>query len=93
MSIVEVLILLLIAGVCGVIGQALGGYARGGFVVAIALGFIGALLGMWMARALSLPEMFNITVGGVTFPILWSIIGAAIFMAVVGFLGRRHYDY
>ena len=40
----EVLVLLLVAGVCGSIGQAIGGFSRGGCIVSIALGFIGALL-------------------------------------------------
>ena len=55
----------------------------------MALGFIGALLGAWMARGLGLPELFVIQVGGVAFPILWSIIGATLFVALVGMLAPR----
>ena len=90
MTLFEFLILLLIAGVCGSIGQALGGFSRGGCLVSIALGFIGALLGMWLAGQLGLPELFAIQVGGKSFPIIWSIIGSALFVAVLGLLsGRR----
>jgi uncharacterized membrane protein YeaQ/YmgE (transglycosylase-associated protein family) len=88
MNLVEVLVLLAIAGVCGSIGQAIGGLSRGGCLVSIALGFVGALLGAWLQRYLALPEMLPITVGGTIFPTVWSIIGSAIFVAVLGFLSR-----
>ena len=42
--ILQLLLLLLIAGICGALGQAIGGYSHGGCLVSIALGFIGALL-------------------------------------------------
>src|SRR5262249_57608055 len=83
LTVLEILVLLLIAGICGAIGQAIAGYSRGGCLVAIVLGFIGALFGLWLARIMSLPEVFAVTVGDVHFPILWSIIGAAIFVAVL----------
>ena len=87
--IIPILILLLVAGICGAIGQAIGGYSHGGCLVSIALGFIGALLGSWLARALGLPELFAIPAGGMRFPIIWSIIGAALFVAVLNLISRR----
>lgn len=89
MSILEFVILLVVAGICGSIAQGLAGYSAGGCLVSIALGFIGALLGTWLARGLGLPEIFAISIGGQPFPILWSIIGAALFAGVLGFLSRR----
>jgi uncharacterized membrane protein YeaQ/YmgE (transglycosylase-associated protein family) len=79
----------LIAGICGSIGQAIAGYSRGGCLAAIALGFIGALLGMYIARAVGLPEPFSINVGGKAYPIVWSIIGATLFVAVISLITRR----
>ena len=87
-SLVDLLVLLLIAGVCGALGQAIGGYTRGGCLVSIALGFIGALLGSFLARKLGLPELFAVNIGGQNFPIIWSIIGAALFVAVIGLISR-----
>jgi uncharacterized membrane protein YeaQ/YmgE (transglycosylase-associated protein family) len=86
---IQLLILLLIAGVCGALGQAIGGYSHGGCLVSIALGFIGALLGTWLARSLGLPELLAIPAGGMNFPIIWSIIGAALFVALIGLITRR----
>jgi uncharacterized membrane protein YeaQ/YmgE (transglycosylase-associated protein family) len=89
MSILELLVLLLVAGVCGSIGQAIAGYSRGGCLASIALGFIGALIGVWLARQLKLPEYFVVHLGHTRFPILWSIVGATLFVAVVGLISRR----
>ncbi|MCA1592634.1 MAG: GlsB/YeaQ/YmgE family stress response membrane protein [Acidobacteria bacterium] len=88
MSLFDLLVLLLVAGVCGALGQAISGFSRGGCLVSIALGFIGALIGMWMARNLGLPELFSVDIGGTKFPIIWSIIGSALFVAVIGFISR-----
>lgn len=86
---IQLLVLLLIAGVCGALGQAITGYSHGGCLVSIALGFIGALLGSWIAGALHLPELISIPVGGMNFPIIWSIIGAALFVALINLISRR----
>ena len=89
MTILDVIVLLLIAGVCGALGQAISGFSRGGCLVSIALGFIGAVLGMWLARQLGLPEIFAIRIGTTSFPIVWSIIGSALFVALITLLTRR----
>lgn len=88
MSLVELLVLLLVAGVAGSIGQAIAGYSTGGCLTSIAVGFIGALIGVWLARALGLPELFAFDVDGTRFPIIWSIIGSALFVAVIAFISR-----
>ncbi|MDQ3804885.1 MAG: GlsB/YeaQ/YmgE family stress response membrane protein [Acidobacteriota bacterium] len=88
MSLIDLLLLLLVAGICGALGQAIGGFSRGGCLVSIALGFIGALLGLWLARRVGLPEPFPVEVGGRTFPVIWSIIGSALFVAVIGLITR-----
>jgi uncharacterized membrane protein YeaQ/YmgE (transglycosylase-associated protein family) len=91
MTWIDLLLLLLVAGVCGALGQAISGFSRGGCLVSIALGFIGAILGMWLARQLGLPELLILPIGGKSFPVVWSIIGAALFVAVISLLtrGRR----
>ena len=88
MTLVDFLILLLIAGICGSIGQAIAGYTRGGCLASIALGFIGAIIGMWVARQMGLPEPFPVAVAGHGFPIIWSIVGSALFVAVISLIAR-----
>ena len=89
MTIIDVIVLLIIAGVCGAVGQAIGGFSRGGCLVSIALGFVGAVLGMWLARQMGLPELFSIRIGTTNFPIIWSIIGSALFVAIISLLTRQ----
>ena len=89
MTVTDIIILLIVAGICGSIGRAISGYSHGGCLVSIALGFIGALIGMFLARKLGLPEPFAVRVGTTTFPILWSIIGSALFVALISLLTWR----
>jgi uncharacterized membrane protein YeaQ/YmgE (transglycosylase-associated protein family) len=88
MTVIDLIVLLIIAGLCGALGQAITGFSRGGCLVSIALGFIGALLGMWLARNLGLPELFSVQIGTTSFPIVWSIIGSALFVAVIALVSR-----
>jgi uncharacterized membrane protein YeaQ/YmgE (transglycosylase-associated protein family) len=93
-TITGLLILIVIAGVCGAIGRAIAGGTDGGFIVSIAIGFIGALFGSLIAGYLHLPELLAVNVDGRAFPILWSIIGAALFVAVVHLVsGGRRFRY
>ena len=96
MTLTEFLILLVIAAICGSVGQALAGYDLGGCLVSIVVGFIGAYIGMWLAGKFNLPEFLAIKVGGKTFPIVWSVIGSAVFTLIVGLIrsavrGPRRY--
>jgi uncharacterized membrane protein YeaQ/YmgE (transglycosylase-associated protein family) len=88
MTLLELLVLLAVAGVAGALGQAIAGYSHGGCLFSIALGFIGALLGSWIARTMGLPPVFTVAIGGQPFPIIWAILGAALFVALLGFLRR-----
>ena len=89
MTLTGLILLLLIAGVVGAIGQALSGYSFGGCLVSIVVGFIGAYIGVWLARQLGLPELFSITVQGQSFPVVWGIIGAAILSLILGLFTTR----
>ncbi|MDZ7288437.1 MAG: GlsB/YeaQ/YmgE family stress response membrane protein [candidate division KSB1 bacterium] len=86
MSWLDFLALLVVAGICGALGQAISGYSRGGCLIAIVIGFIGALIGMWLARQLDLPDILVLNFGTKRFPVLWSIIGSALFVALIGLL-------
>jgi uncharacterized membrane protein YeaQ/YmgE (transglycosylase-associated protein family) len=84
------LVLLLVAAIAGALGQAIVGYSAGGCLVSIALGFVGALIGSWLRTELGLPEPFPIDIQGQSFSLIWAIIGAALFVAVISLIsGRR----
>lgn len=88
MNLVEVLLLLVVAAICGSLGQTIAGFSRGGCLVSIVLGFIGAILGLWLKRQFNLPEPFILQIGGNQFPVLWSIIGCALFVSILGLASR-----
>ncbi len=89
MDIWEFLVLLLVAAICGAVAQAITGFSRGGLLVAIAVGFIGALFGIWIQRQTGAPEIFSVQIGQTTFPIIWSIIGGVLFSIIVLILTTR----
>jgi uncharacterized membrane protein YeaQ/YmgE (transglycosylase-associated protein family) len=86
----SLIILLIVAGITGAIGQWLAGYSSRGLLTSIVLGFIGAFLGTWVAKQFHLAEIYNLQVGRTTFPIVWAIIGAALFVALLGLMNRRN---
>ena len=88
MTLLELLALLVIAAICGSIGQALAGYDLGGCLVSIVVGFIGAYIGIWISRKLGWPEILTIKLGSKTFPIIWAVVGSAVFTLVVGLIRK-----
>jgi uncharacterized membrane protein YeaQ/YmgE (transglycosylase-associated protein family) len=88
MTLTEFLVLLLIAAICGSIGQAIAGYDLGGCLVSIFVGFIGAYIGMWIAGKSGLPELLTIKVGGKVFPVIWSVIGSAVLTFIVALIRK-----
>ncbi len=86
------LFLLLIAAICGSIGQSIAGYSLGGCFVSIVIGFIGAWIGPLIAEKLGFPAFYTINIQGRSFPVVWSIIGSALFALVVGSISksRKH---
>lgn len=77
----RLILVLIVAGVIGSVGASLAGRRTGpGCLASIALGFIGALIGSWLQGLLHAREF--IVIEGL--PIIWSVIGATLFVAVIG---------
>lgn len=89
MTLLGFLVLLVVAALAGALGQAISGYSVGGCLVSIIVGFVGAFLGLWIARQLGLPEWLTINIQGESFPLVWSIIGSALLSLVLGLILRR----
>lgn len=89
MTFINFLVLLLIAAITGAIGQSLAGYSLGGCAVSAVIGFIGAYIGMWIARQFGLPEFIAVEVGGRAFPVIWSVLGSMVLTLVLGLISRR----
>jgi uncharacterized membrane protein YeaQ/YmgE (transglycosylase-associated protein family) len=91
MTVLELIVYLVVAFVCGSVARAIVGGTGGGFVASVLLGFLGAFLGSWFARVLHLPELFLLSIGGHPFPILWSVIGGIVLAAFAHVLVRPRY--
>ena len=79
------LILLIIAAVAGSIGARIAGQKSDGCLMSIALGFIGGIIGQWIAGQFNVPQ-------GPTFrdlPVIWAVIGAALFVAVINLISGK----
>ncbi len=87
----SLVVLIIIAAICGYVGKALAGGSRGGLLTSIALGFVGALIGPWIAAQMHLAEPFVLNLSGQSFPILWSIIGGALFVALLHVISGRRF--
>lgn len=88
MTITGILLLLLVAAICGGIGQSLAGYSLGGCLISIIVGFFGAYIGLWIADKMQLPALWSISIEGRAFPIVWAIIGSLVLTLIIAFLRR-----
>jgi uncharacterized membrane protein YeaQ/YmgE (transglycosylase-associated protein family) len=84
----QIIVYVVIAVLCGAVGQLLAGRSVGGFLVSLVVGLLGSLLGGYLARILHAPEPFRVAVGGRSIPVLWAIVGAALVTLVVSLLQR-----
>jgi len=88
MTVIELIVFLVIAGVCGAVARALVGGTGGGFVISVLLGFLGAFVGTWIAHFFRLPELLEVDIGRQPFPVAWSILGALVLVAIAHVLMR-----
>jgi len=83
------LVMLLIASITGSIGAGLAGRRNTGCLPSIALGFIGAVIGTYIAQQLHLPRFWTLNFGGHPFPVVWAVMGSALFVAVLNLFSKR----
>lgn len=86
MDLLELLIALTVAGICGAIAQVLVGVNLRGLNVtlsAVIIGVLGAFIGGWLYRRLGLAEFAALEIGNVRMDLVWTIIGALIFLGLL----------
>jgi uncharacterized membrane protein YeaQ/YmgE (transglycosylase-associated protein family) len=102
-DLLQLLILLVVAGLCGAVAEWIIGYNPGGLLVAIIIGVIGAYIGNWIGGLLPLDLPLTVQVDSVTFNLIWAVIGSLILLVLIrtirggarwneigrGLLGRR----
>jgi uncharacterized membrane protein YeaQ/YmgE (transglycosylase-associated protein family) len=90
-TLIEILVWLVVAAICGAIGSAIVGYSPGGLLASIGVGLVGAFIGTWLARALGLPALLTLTFGDVQIELVWTILGSIILVGLVALLRRGSY--
>ena len=79
----QLVVLLVIAGIAGAIGTALGGGGRSSFVASVALGLVGAAFGPWLVHQFHLTELVQLQVGDQPFPLVSATLGAGLTVALL----------
>jgi uncharacterized membrane protein YeaQ/YmgE (transglycosylase-associated protein family) len=87
-TLVEIIVWLVVAAICGAIGSAIVGYSAGGLLASMGVGLVGAVIGTWVARSVGLPALLEFTYGDVTIDLLWTILGSVILVGLVALLRR-----
>jgi uncharacterized membrane protein YeaQ/YmgE (transglycosylase-associated protein family) len=100
MTLLELIVFLIIAGICGVVAEFIVGFSPGGFLASIVVGLVGAFVGSWLAVQLGLPPLLSteaivpetagadIILRDYSFDVVWSIIGAIVLLFIIS-LARR----
>ena len=83
MDLLQLSILLVIAGICAAIAQWVVGFSPGGFIISIILGVVGAYLGTSLAGILRVPPILPIHVGAVSFDLLWAVCGSLLLLLLL----------
>lgn len=91
MTLLGLLLLLVVGAICGAVAELIVGWSAGGFLASAGIGFIGALIGGWLARALGLPSVLAVHIDTVTIDIVWAVLGAVVLLAILSVIRRRRF--
>lgn len=89
MTIIDLFTIVVIVTVCTAVAQAIFDFRREGVILSLILGTFGAFVGIQLARALELPDLFTVHVGTLSIPIIWSIMGSGLFAIILSVFIRR----
>lgn len=89
MTLLGLLLLLVVGAICGAVAELIVGWSAGGFLASAGIGFIGALIGGWLARVLGLPSVLAVHIDTVTIDIVWAVLGAVVLLAILSAIRRR----
>ena len=90
MDLIQLLILIVMVGICGAIAEWLIGFHPGGLVITIVVGVIGAYLGAWLSSLipfdLPLFSLLTVEVGQTSFSLLWAVVGSIVLLLLLNLL-------
>ena len=84
MDLLQLLTLLVIAGICGAIAQWIVAFSPGSMLVSIIVGVIGAYLGTVLARILRIPDLLpSFLIGNLPFNVHWATLGSILLLLLL----------
>lgn len=90
MNLLQIIVLLIIAGICGAVAELIVGFSPGGFLVSIVIGVIGAYLGGLLANLTGWRvSPLVLTIGGRPLDLLWAVGGSIVLLLVISLLRGR----
>ncbi len=89
MSLIEFGLTFAVGAVCGLVGQFITGYSRGGCPMAFLAGFAGALAGPWAAARLDWQEPLMLPIGTMEYPLVTSAAGALVLVVLVNLVTKK----
>jgi len=95
-DLLELLILLIIAGLCGAIAEWIIGFSPGGLLVSIINGVVGAYIGSWIGNLIPIELPLRIEVGAISFNLIWAVLGSLLLLLLLRTLrgtGQRNLSW
>jgi uncharacterized membrane protein YeaQ/YmgE (transglycosylase-associated protein family) len=91
MTLLGFLLLIVVGAICGAVAELIVGYSPGGFLASVAIGFVGAYIGGWLAGVLHLPSMLVVRIENHPVEIVWTVLGSIVLLLIVSMFRRSTY--
>lgn len=86
----DIVLAALVALLVGALGARIAGrHHQYGCLASIVIGLVGALVGRFVSEATGVQDFWVIDIDGRPFPVFWSILGAAVLVAILTLFTRR----
>ncbi len=85
-ALIQLVVILVIAALCGGIAQAIFGMRRSNFLVSMVIGVIGAYLGAYLAQQFGWPDIVRLSVGSSSIELMWSLAGSIVLVFVLSLI-------
>ncbi|HYF01409.1 MAG TPA: hypothetical protein VEJ18_20975 [Planctomycetota bacterium] len=89
MNVLEFIVLVILAGMLGVVAQRILG-TKYGLLVTVVLGFVGALIGLQLGKWFHLGVRLYLVVGNEQVHLFWATVGALIVTFVAGIISKSN---
>lgn len=83
MDLLQLLISLVIAGLCGALAELIVGFSPGGLLVSVIDGVVGAYIGSWLGSLLPFTLPLTVEIGPIRFNLIWAVVGSILLLLLL----------